>query len=220
LIDKLSYVLTFDSNGCHIQDKNSLKIIGSAKMQYRLYILKIQSYQELQIKPIKSTHTIYTVNVSASDLETLWHFRLGHISNKCIYVIKNKFPFVKYNKSFVCDVFHFAKQKRLSFPIRTSKSKKYFDLIHVDIWGPSSIPSIHGHKYFLTIVDDYSRYIWIFPLKQKSKVVKVLENFVVFVETQFETTIKIIRSDNETEFFMTNFFVNKGITRSMFKALD
>jgi len=83
-------------------------------------------------------------------------------------------------------------------------------LIHVDIWGPYSKPSIHGHKYFLTIVDDYSRYTWIFPLKQKYEVVKVLENFVAFVQTQFETTIKII-SDNGTDFFMTNFFVNKGI---------
>ena len=88
-------------------------------MQDRLYILRIPSYQKLQIKPIKSTHTINIVNVGASDLETLWHFRLGHISNKCIDVIKNKFPFVKYNKSFVCDVCHFAKQKRLSFPIST-----------------------------------------------------------------------------------------------------
>ena len=167
-------------------------------MQDRLYILKIPSYQKFQIKPLESTHIINTVNVSASDLETLWIFGLGHIPNKCIDVIKNKFPFVKYKKSFVCDVCHFAKQKRLSFPISTSKSKKCFDLIHVDIWGPYSIPSIHGHKYFVTIVDDYSRYTWIFFLKQKSEVVKVLEHFVIFVQTQFETTIQIIRSDNGT----------------------
>ena len=103
--------------------KKSLKIIGYVKMQDRLYILRIPSYQKFQIKPLESTHIINIVNVSASDLETLWHFRLGHISNKCIDVIKNKFPFVKYNKSFVCDVCHVAKQKRLSFPISTSKSK-------------------------------------------------------------------------------------------------
>ena len=115
LIDKLSFVLTFDSNGCHIQDKNSLKIIGYAKMQDRLYILRIPSYQKLQIKPLESTHTINTVNVSASDLETLWHFWLAHISNKCFDVIKNKFPFVKYNKSFDYDVCHFAKKKDFFF---------------------------------------------------------------------------------------------------------
>jgi len=82
-------------------------------------------------------------------------------------------------------------------------------LIHVDVWGLYSLSSIHGHKYFLTIVDDYSRYTWVCPLKQKSKVVKILENFVVFIRTQFETAIKVIRSDNGTEFFMTNFFINK-----------
>jgi len=48
-------------------------------------------------------------------------------------------------------------------------------------------------------------------LKQKSEVVKVLEHFVIFVQTQFETTIKIIRSDNGTEFVMTSFFFSKGI---------
>jgi len=74
LIDRISCVLTFDSNGCHIQDKNSLKIIGYAKMQDRLYILRIPTYQKFQIKPLESTHIINTVNVNASDLETLWHF--------------------------------------------------------------------------------------------------------------------------------------------------
>jgi len=85
-------------------------MIGFAKMQDKLYTLRISSYQKLQIKPIKSTHTINIVNVNASDLD-----RLGHVSNKCIDVIKNKFPFLKYNKSFVCDVCHFAKKKNIHF---------------------------------------------------------------------------------------------------------
>jgi len=181
-------------------------------MQDRLYILRVPSYQNLQIKPVKSPHITNTVNFTTSDLETLWHFRLGHLSNKSIYVIKNKFPFVKYNKSFICDICYFAKQKRLPFPFNASKSKKCFDLIDVDVWGLYSLSSIHGHKYFLTLVYAYSRYTWVFPLKRKSEVVKILENFVVFIQTQFETVIKVIRSDNRNEFFMTNFFfINKGI---------
>ena len=52
-------------------------------------------------------------------------------------------------------------------------------------------------------------------MKQKFEVVKTLEIFVVFIQTQFETIIKIIRNDNETEFFLTNFFVNKGILNQM-----
>jgi len=211
LIDNLSCVIIFYSNGCHSKNKNSLKVIGSSDMQDRLYIPRVPSYQNLQIKPVKSPHITNTVNFTASDLETVWHFQLGHVSNKSFGVIKNKFSFVKYNKSFIFYICQFAKQKRLSFPLSASKSKKCFDLIHVDVCRPYSLSSIHGHKYFLTIVDDYSRYTWFFPLKQKSKVVKILEIFFVFVQTQFETIIKVMRSDNETEFFITNFFINKGI---------
>ena len=115
LIDNLSCVIVFYSNGCHIKDKISLKMIGSTEMQGRLYILRVPSYQNLQIKPVKSPYITNIVNFTASDLETLWHFRLGHVSNKSLDVIKNKFPFVKYKKSFICDICHFTKQKRLIF---------------------------------------------------------------------------------------------------------
>jgi len=127
-------VITFDSSGCHIQDKNSLKMIGSVEIQDKLYILRVHSYHKLQTKPIKSPNITNIINFTATNVEILWHFRLGHTSNKYIDVIKNKFPFVKYNKSFICDVGHFAKQKRLLFLLSASKSKKCFDLICVDVW--------------------------------------------------------------------------------------
>jgi len=143
----------FYSNGCHIKDKNSLKVIGSADIQDKLYILRVHSYKNLQIKPVKSPHITNTVNFTTSDLETLWHFRLGHVSNKSLDVIKNNFPFVKYNKHFICDICHFEKQKRLSFPLSASKSKKCFDLIHVDVWRLIiPILSIFIHEKYWVLV--------------------------------------------------------------------
>ena len=59
-------------------------------------------------------------------------------------------------------IFVILQSKKDSFSLSASKSKNCFDLIHVDVWGPYSLSSIHGHKYFLTIVDDYSRYTWVF----------------------------------------------------------
>jgi len=56
LIYNLSYVITFNSSGCHIQDKNSLKRISSVKMQDRFYIIIVSSYQNLRIKLVKSSH--------------------------------------------------------------------------------------------------------------------------------------------------------------------
>lgn len=47
-------------------------------------------------------------------------------------------------------------KKKFHFPICSSISKKCYDLVHTDLWGPSVVPSIHGHKYFLTSADDDS----------------------------------------------------------------
>jgi len=130
-------------------------MIGSVEMQDRLYILRVSSNKKLQIKTIKSPHITNTINFTASDLKTFWHFRLGHASTKSTDVIKNKFAFVKYNKFFICEVCHFAKQKRLPFPPIASESKKMFwfdSCWYVDVWEPYSISLINGHKYFLTIV--------------------------------------------------------------------
>ncbi|XP_004516485.1 uncharacterized protein [Cicer arietinum] len=51
--------------------------------------------------------------------------------------------------------------KRLPFPNSTTIADCCFDLIHMDIWGPFSMPSILGYKYFLTVVDEKSRFCWL-----------------------------------------------------------
>ena len=76
----------------------------------------------------------------------------------------------------------------------------------MDIWEPFSKSSIHGHKYFLTILDDFSRYTWVVLLKSKSEVKAHVQNFINLIENQFETKIKCIRSDNGPEFFLKEFF--------------
>ncbi|XP_057993056.1 uncharacterized protein LOC131174038 [Hevea brasiliensis] len=48
--------------------------------------------------------------------------------------------------------------KKLPFAISTTQTNKIFELVHVDIWGPFSVTAVHGHRYFLTVVDDFSRH--------------------------------------------------------------
>lgn len=76
-----------------------------------------------------------------------------------------------------------------------------FDLIHADVWSPYKFPTHDGNRYFLTLVDDCSRMIWIFLLKYKSDVFIVLKDFLQLIQRQFGGYIKIFRSDNGTEFF-------------------
>lgn len=107
-----------------------------------------------------------------------------------------------------------AKQTRLPFPIHKSHVDVAFSLIHIDLWGPYRVSTHSGHRFFLTIVDDYTRMTWVYLLRSKSDALICLKQFFVLVKNQFSTVIKTVRSDNGYEFFKnecTEFFNMSGI---------
>lgn len=57
-----------------------------------------------------------------------------------------------------------------------------------------------GYKYYLIIVDEFTRYSWIYPLKAKSDVATVLSQFITFIDRQFTNKVKVIQCDNGGEF--------------------
>ena len=69
-----------------------------------------------------------------------------------------------------------AKQTRLPFPLSTIKCHSPFNLLHCDIWGPHKIPTHFGKRFFLTIVDDYTRCTWLFLMNHKSETQHLLES--------------------------------------------
>jgi transposase InsO family protein len=74
------------------------------------------------------------------------------------------------------------------------------ELLHVDLFGPPSHESLGGKKYCLVIVDDYSRYCWVFFFKYKSETQRTMMEFANQVQRKYDTTILAIRSDNGTKF--------------------
>ena len=78
-------------------------------------------------------------------------------------------------------------------------TSKAFELLHIDLFGPTQYTSIGGNKYSFVIVDDYTRYTWVFFLVDKS-VFATFKSFVKAIHNEFETTIKRVRSDNGREF--------------------
>lgn len=141
----------------------------------------------------------------------LWHFRLGHASLPLISKLSSQIPYVSDQKNGICDVRSFAIQRRSNFPISSNKSSNPFDLVHMDIWGSYSVPYIHNHHYFLTVVDNFIRYTWVILLKGKYEVQQCVQNFVILIENQFGCTIKSIRTDNGPEFILPKFYNSKGI---------
>jgi len=63
----------------------------------------------------------------------------------------------------------FSKQHKLPFQQSQYVILKAFELIHINIWGPVVNISIHGLKYFLTVVDDYTRHTWIYLMKSRGE---------------------------------------------------
>jgi len=99
----------------------------------------------------------------------------------------------------------------LPFPHSNTASDNCFDLIHVDIWGPISIPSIHRHKYFLTVIDYLSRHTWVFLMHFKGETRNLLLNFFIYIKNQFKKDIKTNRSDNGPEFEYDDLYNKYGI---------
>jgi len=88
------------------------------------------------------------------------------LSKDKLSVLSTKFDYISSKTcDYFCQICLLAKQKRLSFPVSTSPSNKIFDLLHMDIWGPLDITSVDGHRYFFTVVDDFSRHTWFFSFE-------------------------------------------------------
>jgi Reverse transcriptase (RNA-dependent DNA polymerase)/Integrase core domain/gag-polypeptide of LTR copia-type len=152
----------------------------------------------------RQVNGLYVITSNFSGLVTtgskvdpkLWQKRLGHPSDKILY---------KLNRSLIhdsnnCDCCHFAKQHRLPFSEHLNKTNDIFDLVHSYTWGNAPVVSREGFRYFVTFIDDKSRTTWLYLLKSKREVISVFKEFYNMVRTQFNKAIKILRTDNGTEY--------------------
>ena len=165
--------VTFTNNMCLVQDKCSGKTIGMGTEKAGLYYLTISKKAEC-----------FSISNTTPTNPHLWHQRLGHLSNNSLreLSLSINIPFCSISDCSICPL---AKQTRNPFPLSSIKTKAPFELIHVDIWGSYHIPALNGARYFLTIVDDYSRCTWVYLLNTKSDTHTFLTTFINLVETQF-----------------------------------
>lgn len=125
-------------------------------------------------------------HISHENQLDLWHKRMGHPSFKVVQLIPNAHGIRRSEYlSKGCDVCERAKQTKEKFPLSTCRASASFDLIHCDLWGPYRTLSSCGASYFLTIVDDYSRAVWIYLLCEKKEVSQRMINFFALVERQW-----------------------------------
>ena len=156
------YKFIMQDNNCTIR-KGEI-FYGNVLLENGLYVLDLNNYK-----------SIYNINteriVSNVDNQTyFWHCRLGHINEKCISKLHtngllDSFDMRSYE---TCESCLLGKMTKKPFSNVGERSSDLLELIHTDVCGPMSMEARGGYRYFITFTDDYSRYGFIYLMRQKS----------------------------------------------------
>jgi hypothetical protein len=95
----------------------------------------------------------------------------------------------------------YGKQKWVRFPSGETREKGILELVHSDVFGPISVPSLGGSLYYVSFIDDFSRKTWIYFLRKKSEVFEKFKEFKSLVENYTDKKIKVLRTDNGGELY-------------------
>ncbi|GKF29069.1 putative ribonuclease H-like domain-containing protein [Tanacetum coccineum] len=180
-------------------------------------------------------HNLYTINLNnlspkgklaclvakaSVDEYMKWHRRMGHVNYKNMnrLVMGNLvrgLPSKLFKNDHTCVACCKGKQHKASYKVITALSSisEPLQLLHMDLFGPTSIRSIDHKYYCLVITDDYSRFCWVFFLEHKDETYPILKDFLNLVENQLNKKVKAIRCDNGTE------FKNAQIIKLLFKLV-
>ncbi|GJS38289.1 putative ribonuclease H-like domain-containing protein [Tanacetum coccineum] len=219
MCDKKNYVLFTDSE-CLVLSPN-FKLPD--ENQILLKIPRQNNMYSFDMKNIVPKDGLTCLVAKATSEESmLWHRRLGHVNFKNINKLVKEnlvrdLPLKRFENDQTCVACLKGKQHRASCKTKAfSPITKPLFMLHMDLFGPTFVSSLMHKKYCLVVTDDYSRFSWVFFLRTKDETSEILKNFIKEVENLVDKKVKIIRSDNGTEFknkVMDEFCREKGIKR-------
>ncbi|KAG7536916.1 GAG-pre-integrase domain [Arabidopsis suecica] len=175
----------FGPNDVHFQDIESSRVLGQGVTKDGLYVLEDTKLSE----PLSSHFSIVVAN------SAIWHARLGHPHPRALSLMLPKVSF----QNLDCEACILGKHCKAIFPKSSTIYESCFDLIHSDVWTSPCL-SRENQKYFVTFIDEKSKYTWLTLLPSKDRVLEAFKNFHTYVTNQYNAKIKIFRSDNGGEY--------------------
>jgi hypothetical protein len=137
-----------------------------------------------------------------------WHSRLGHSAFPIVHrvISSNNLPCAREDRQqSVCDACQQAKSHQLPYSKSSSVSQSPLDLIFSDVWGLAP-DSVGRNKYYVSFIDDHSKYVWIYLLRYKSEVFEKFHEFQQLVERKFDRKIVAMQTDWGGEYEKLNSF--------------
>jgi hypothetical protein len=190
--------IEFDPFGLSVKDLTTKNVIVRSNSTGPLYMMRLPG----SLTPSSSIVATLTVvpHALTTVAPTTWHCHLGHPGpNALSNLSRSSFIQCTSKKHNFCHACQLGKHTRLPFCSSSHRAEHPFDLIHLDLWT-SPVVSVSSSKYYLVILDDYTHYLWTFPLKLKSDTFTTLSHFFAYVSTQFGWTVKAIQCNNGREF--------------------
>jgi hypothetical protein len=190
--------MEFDSFGLFVKDLTTKNVIVRSNSTGLLYTMRLPRSLTPSSSVVAALAAVPHVLTVVSPIT--WHHRLGHPGPDALSSLsRSSFIQCTNNKHYFCHACQLGKHTRLPFCISSHRAEHAFDLMHLDLWA-SPVVSVSGYKYYLVILDDFTHYLWTFPLKLKSDTFTTLSNFFAYVSNQFDRKIKDIQCDNGCEF--------------------
>ncbi|GKE52319.1 putative ribonuclease H-like domain-containing protein, partial [Tanacetum coccineum] len=219
MCDKKNYVLFTDTECLVLSPK--FKLLD--ENQILLKIPRKDNMYSFDMKNIVPKESLtYLIEKATLDESMLWHRSLGHINFKNINKLAKDnlvrgLPTKHFENDQTCVACLKGKQHRASCKSKVLNpiTKPLFKL-HMDLFDPTFMSSLMHKKYCLVVTDDYNRFTLVFFLTTKDETSKILKKFIKEIENLVDRKVKIIRSDNRTEFknkVMDDFCREKGIKR-------
>jgi histone deacetylase 1/2 len=171
-------------------------------------------YPLMPISTASSKHAFITIKSPSST----WHHRLGHPSSFVVQQVlrRNKIAYTPEVTPYICDSCQLAKSHQLPYPITTSRSTVPLEQVFSDVWGPAPL-SVGKHAYYVSFIDDFSNFTWIYLLKKRSDVYQVFLNFQQYVERKFARKIVTLQTNWGGEYEKLHAFFQKcGISHHVF----
>ena len=203
-LDNDGYDCNFGNGKCEIMFNK--ECVGLAILQNELYLLSLCDDVNVvcdngnvaceKVNESSSTNVNRKRKRTHNESSKLWHCRLGHISRGRIErLVKNEIlPLLEFSDLEQCR--ECIKGKYVKKIKKDAKrSTGVLQIIHTDICGPFPVKSVDGYDSFITFTDDYSRYGYIYPIKERNEALDKFKIFKAEVENQHDLKIKIVRSD-------------------------
>jgi histone deacetylase 1/2 len=143
-----------------------------------------------------------------------WHCRLGHPATQIVqYILHHRqLPSFHEHNNVICDACQQGKSHQLPFSLSKHVISAPLEIIYSDVWGPAQ-PSVTGHTYYVSFIDGYSRFTWLYLLKRKNDVFNVFILFQRHVERLLDRKIIHVQTDWGGEYIKLNqFFSDIGIS--------